>query len=57
MSQGGVFVNTPTPVELEVGTTLDMTFMIELDGVVKLRKLTATVVQSTTEGVGLSFNP
>ena len=57
MSQGGVFVNTPTPVELKPGTSLAMTFMIDLGGVVKLRKVTATVVQSTAEGIGLRFSP
>lgn len=55
MSQSGVFVSTEQPVRLKVGTTLDMTFMIDLGAITKLRKVGATVVQSTPEGLGLRF--
>ena len=55
MSQGGVFVSTAQPANLKTGTTFEMTFMIDLGAITKLRKVAATVVQSTPEGLGLRF--
>ncbi len=55
MSQSGVFVSTAQPVRLKAGTTFDLTFMINLGAITKLRKVCATVVQSTPEGLGLRF--
>ena len=55
MSQSGVFVSTVQPIDLKTGTTFDVTFMIDLGTITKLRKITTTVVQSTPEGLGLRF--
>lgn len=56
LSQGGVFVTTTAPVSLLQGTTFDITFMIDLGNVTKLRKVAATVVQSTPMGLRLRFS-
>ena len=55
MSQGGVFVNTTTPISLQQGTRFEMTFMVDLGSITKLRKVAATVMQSTPEGFGCRF--
>ncbi len=55
MSQGGVFVSTPRPVSFLPGTSFEITFMIDLGAVTKLRKVDATVVQTTPEGIRLRF--
>lgn len=55
MSQSGVFVETTSPVQLDSGTQFEMTFMIDLDGVTRLRKVAATVIQVSPHGLGLRF--
>lgn len=56
MSPKGVFVETKKPVQIKPGTNFEMTFMIDLDGVTKLRKVAATVMQVTPQGLGLRFS-
>lgn len=56
LSQGGVFVTTKKPVHLPAGTTFDITFMIDLGSLTKLRKVKAEVVDTTASGIRLRFN-
>lgn len=62
MSKTGVFVETKSDVALAdsgllaAGTALELTFMIDFGRLTKLRKVSATVVQATQEGLHLRFN-
>lgn len=55
MSQSGVFVTTKTPVNLTPGTSFEVTFMIDLGSITKLRKVKAEVVDTTAQGMRLKF--
>jgi len=55
MSQGGVFVTTKGQINLKPGTGFDITFMIALGSITKLRKVAVKIVESTPEGVRLEF--
>jgi hypothetical protein len=62
MSQSGVFVETSRGGALKdsallpAGTTLELTFMIDLGQLTKLHKISATVVRATQDGLHLQFS-
>ncbi len=55
MSSGGVFVETSDARWLRRGMRVQLTFVVELDGVDKLHQCSAIVARTTKDGVGLAF--